>query len=218
MNLARIARASLFFSASLASLASLGGCAVSADPSASDEAEAEAKPFTRTIVVLNADGTRTVSTSQISAREQAQELADRMAGPHLEGIYGGPGIPLGCALSTTVLYDQPNYTGNELCFHGSYTSAPQAFNLHAYAHAGGDYWFDCILTDILTDTCGSAGTSHVASYLTDEPGAFSTTQQTLNSSSCFNFSNGDANVVAQVVNDEYLWLGAQCYGTISKGP
>jgi hypothetical protein len=58
----------------------------------------------------------------------------------------------------------------------------------------------------------------ITTSLTDEPGAFSTTQQTLNSSSCFNFSNGDANVVAQVVNDEYLWLGAQCYGTISKGP
>lgn len=109
----------------LVAVSSLPFAACVADTSPGDTpAPAPAVGYTRTIVRTAPDGTRTVSQESIVPSQQAAEAAQ------LQRALDSPGAgrPIADAIATTScsnfltatkLFDQPNYTGNEICFLGA---------------------------------------------------------------------------------------------------
>jgi len=109
MNTLAIALLSLPLAACLADAP--GGDATASDPRAG---------YTRTIVRIAPDGTRTVRQEAISASQQAAEAAELQRAPAGRPIANAV-APTSCSnfLTATKLFDQPNYTGNEICFIGA---------------------------------------------------------------------------------------------------
>lgn len=87
------------------------------------EASPDPLTYTRTIVRTAADGSRSVTQEVVTESQQAAEvaqahrdLADRRAGhPVADAV-----ARVDCSnfLTATKLFDQPSFTGNELCFLG----------------------------------------------------------------------------------------------------
>jgi hypothetical protein len=94
-----------------------------------DEPSITADPnalVTRTVVVLNSDGTESVTQTQITVAEQQAELARNQAleEEYLtrpEGVaFADPPVRDGsCSWYSLKLFDQPTYAGNYICFSGS---------------------------------------------------------------------------------------------------
>jgi hypothetical protein len=95
--------------------------ACAADDDAFDPLSADDQPtISRTVVVLSPDGTPTISTDFITPAAQRAESAARAAAqarppgaqPRDIAVDGS------CGASSLYIYDQPNRTGNEICFVG----------------------------------------------------------------------------------------------------
>jgi hypothetical protein len=81
---------------------------------------------TRTVVNRNADGTETVTQSQITVAEQQAELArnrqleDAYLSRPDDVAYADPPVRDGsCSWYSLKLFDQPTYSGNYICFTGN---------------------------------------------------------------------------------------------------
>jgi hypothetical protein len=87
------------------------------------EAAPDQPSYTRTVVRIANDGSRSVTQEVVTQSQQAAEVAQAHRDPGDRRI----GYPVADAiervdcsnfLTATKLFDQPNYTGNELCFLG----------------------------------------------------------------------------------------------------
>lgn len=122
----------------------LGGCVDGAAPapSAADEPMIE-----RTIVMLQADGSPQVTTTQVTATQQRQELADRAqrlagAARRSDGTgeveQGLASVDSGCAASSMWIFDNTGNTvgtwplNHEICFYKSSTAFPVCTDLRQY--------------------------------------------------------------------------------------
>lgn len=148
--------ASLFAVLSLA----LAGCVGAGDVETG--APQEEAQFTRTIVHLDADGSRTVKVVAITAAEQRADVeALARAGGHVTLEDGAEHVAsagqalsrdTSCLGSSIWLFDLPNMTGNEICFSGTGT-----VDLRDYGRGNGGLWARNVVSFWAGTRAGSLG-------------------------------------------------------------
>jgi hypothetical protein len=90
-----------------------------------DEPSLTAHPnalVTRTVVVLNGDGTESVTQTQITVAERQAELArtqEYLTRPEGVGFADPPVRDGSCSWYSLKLFDKPTYAGNYICFSGN---------------------------------------------------------------------------------------------------
>jgi hypothetical protein len=105
--------------------------------------------YTRTIAHLNADGTvASIKVVPVTASEQREEASVRLAARQnkiLPSAGEGSGLSVqgvnsdsSCAGSDNWLYDQENFTGNELCLYGS--GGYQCAAMSSFPRGSGGNW------------------------------------------------------------------------------
>lgn len=178
--------------------ASTAAC-VAADPG--DDALVEPEAFTRTMVRLHEDGSADIEVVTISAEEQILdgEMAanGREPGPERVGTASQAITKdAGCASSSIHLFDQANFTGNEICFFGA-----GIVNLNNYCRNGGS------ICDIMSGRWGQ----HVRSYKTGSQwGRFSIDQYfTCAMSACAGFYENQLHSSVSSCEQTARYIGIQ---------
>ena len=185
----------------------------SAEEEASNIADDDSQIFTRTIVVIDEDGTQRVSSGPITRAEQKEETAQRLASaasPRKVGLSPDVIVEACNSSNYTILYSQPNWTGNETCFYNN-SATPAAVDLLYYRQSsllGSPAWYQCTGLHQLGGSCINGGHSAVMSYVSFENGCFSNESSTLRSFYFYNFIGANPNAGANVGSYEFLWLGA----------
>jgi hypothetical protein len=88
----------------------------------------DAATIYRTVVRLNADGSSTVSTKEITRAQQQAEVAARLAAlkPRQSSGIGvredAISVDSDCVASSMWMFDNYNYAGGEICFYGQGTA------------------------------------------------------------------------------------------------
>jgi hypothetical protein len=185
------------------------------------EGEDDSAVFTRTIVLFDEKGLAHSSSGSITRAEQRQESVERLAEAlnPTRAEFRPEAVVEACNSSYyTVIYSQPNWSGNEACFYNNSTT-PIAVDLVQYRQTFSIFssdWFQCAPDTLrrLNGPCSAGGTSAVQSYSTFTNACFSQSEGGLRSAFFFtNILGASTTVPSNVTTDEFLWLsesGAEC--------
>jgi hypothetical protein len=199
-------------------------------PAAGNSEESHEGKFTRTVVVLNENGTQTVHFSWITRAEQLEEQAQREAARN--GLTDGADQPLsltqdtGCTLAADIiLFDEAGMTGDELCLYnanstGSHADLANYTRDTTYCYTTNSYisnpwngiqYIGCAEIENQHGLDDGDQVQSIEGFADTPGGCFSTSNEGTNytsSSDYWNFSyqSGGTNTGSTVYGFRYLWL------------